>query len=320
MKKISRREFISKASKTGAVLGGYSIVPSLFAFDSSRDNPTPDISIINGEDYFLSSVKAVEQLGGIEKYVKKGDRVGILANSDYKKIGTYTRPEVILGVAYLCKEAGAAEIFSFKGEDEKYWRRSPLSEKYISLIADIKKDTSDHKDVKIENGKILTEANVFASLMDYDKVINIPILKDHGEIRLTCTLKNTMGLSSFGTNIKFHLGGNSVTGAVKMLANPYHNMEHLAQCIADLNQIRKWDLNVVDATEFITDNGPSGPGKLRKENKIVAGADALAVEAVCGRYLDLDPNDSMMVTKAYQSKLGEMDISKLTIAESNLHN
>ena len=29
--------------------------------------------------------------------------------------------------------------------------------------------------------------------MEYDKVVNIPIVKNHGEIRMTCTLKNTMG-------------------------------------------------------------------------------------------------------------------------------
>ena len=315
MKKISRREFISKSSMAGAMIAGHSLVPNLFALNTSGTQQNPDISIANGTDYFAGTIKAVEQLGGIEKFVKKGDRVGLLANSGYKTPGTFTRPDVLLAVAWLCKEAGAAGIYSFKGEDEKYWRKSPLYEKYKSLIADIKEDESDHKEVEIEEGKILKEADVYASFTNYDKVINIPILKNHGEIHLTCTLKNTMGISSFGTNIKFHLGSNYVTGAVKMLTNPYHNMDHLAQCIADLNLIRKWDLNVVDATEFISTNGPSGPGQMLNENKIVAGADALAVEAVCGKYLDLKPQDSVMIQKAYANKLGEMNIDKLTISE-----
>ncbi len=317
MKKLSRREFISKGSKAGTVLAGFSLVPNLFANETSPNEQTTDISIINGEDYFWSTVKAVEQLGGIEKYVQRGDKVGLLGNTSYSNKGTYTRPEVLLAVAYLCKEAGASEIISFKGESESYWRRSPYSKTYKNLIADIKEDESDHKEVKIENGKILKEANVLTGFMDYDKVINLPILKNHGEIHLTCTLKNTMGISSFGTNITFHLGENYFTGAVKMVVDMYHNMEHLAQCIADLNLIRKWDLNVVDATEFISDNGPSGPGKLVKENKIIAGADALAVEALCGRYLNLDPKDSMMIQKANLNKLGEMNLDKLNIFEKS---
>ena len=315
MKKMNRREFISHGSKAGAVLTGMSILPNLFAFDTTTEDQSPDISIVNGEDYFLSTVKAVEQLGGIEKFVKRGDKVGLLANSGYSNKGAYTRPEVLLAIAWICKEAGASKIISFKGESEKYWRRSPHSKTYKTLVADIKEDESDYKDVKIENAQIITEASVKAGFVDYDVVINVPILKNHGEIQSSCTLKNTMGISSFGTNIKFHLGGNYVTGAVKMLVDPYHNMEHLAQCIADLNMVRKWDLNVADVTEYITTNGPSGPGNIRKENKIVASSDALAVEALCCTYLDIDPKESMMVEKASLSQLGEADITKLNIME-----
>jgi uncharacterized protein (DUF362 family) len=316
MKKMKRREFISRGTKAGAVLAGMSLVPNIFAFDTVTENQSPDVSIVNGVNYFQSTIKAVEQLGGIEKFVKSGDKVGLLANSGYSNKGAYTRPEVLLAVAWLCKEAGASEIFSFKGESEKYWRRSPLSKTYKTLITDIKEDESDYKDVKIENAEIVTEASVKAGFVDYDMVINVPILKNHGEIQSSCTLKNTMGISSFGTNIKFHLGGNYVTGAVKTLIDPYHNMEHLAQCIADLNLVRKWDLNVADVTEYITTNGPSGPGDIRRENKIVAASDPLAVEALCCTYLDLDPNESMMVQKASLSKLGEADITKLNIMES----
>lgn len=316
MRSISRREFISKGTKVGALIAGTSLVPNIFASDTQAENKIPDISIVDGANYFWNTVKSIEQLGGIEKFVKRGDKVGLLANSGYSNKGTYTRPEVLLAVAYLCKEAGAAEIISFKGESEKFWRRSPYSKTYETLVADIKEDETDYTDVKIENGIKLNEASVKAGFLDYDKVINIPILKNHGEIESTCTLKNTMGISSFGTNITFHLGENYITGAVKMVVDPYHNMEHLAQCIADLNLVRKWDLNVVDVTQYITENGPSGPGNLRKENKVIAGSDVLAVDALCGTYLDINPKKSLMVQKASQHKLGIADIDKLKIVET----
>ena len=72
MKKMKRREFISKGSMAGAVLAGHSLVPNLFAMGTPRVEQTPDISIVNGTDYFWSTVEAVRQLGGIEKFVKKG--------------------------------------------------------------------------------------------------------------------------------------------------------------------------------------------------------------------------------------------------------
>ena len=98
--------------------------------------------------------------------------------------------------------------------------------------------------------------------------------------------------------------------------NTYHNKAYLAQCIADLNLIRKFDLYVVDATEFIITNGPSGPGKIKKPNKVVAGTDRVAVDAFCCRYLDLDPRSQIMIQKAYGNNLGEIDLDKLTVKET----
>ena len=83
-----------------------------------------DISIIEGTNYFHNTIEAIEQLGGIQKLMSPGDRVGLLANSSFKKPGTYTRPDLMLAMAFLCKEAGAREVFSVKGEGKKYWRRS----------------------------------------------------------------------------------------------------------------------------------------------------------------------------------------------------
>ena len=101
-----------------------------------------------------------------------------------------------------------------------------------------------------------------------------------------------------------------------LIDNYYHEREYLAQCIADLNMVRKFNLYVVDATEFITTNGPSGPGNLRKLNKVVAGTDPVAVDAFCCRYLNLDPEKELMIKKAYENNLGKINLSKLHIVET----
>ncbi len=110
-----------------------------------------------------------------------------------------------------------------------------------------------------------------------------------------------MGISSLTTNLKFHTGPNIVTGAIKTIIDTYHNKEYLAQCIADLNRVRKFDLYVVDVTEFITTNGPSGPGDIKKANYVVAGTDRVAIDTYCCRYLDRNPQDEIMIKKAYDS-------------------
>jgi uncharacterized protein (DUF362 family) len=137
-----------------------------------------------------------------------------------------------------------------------------------------------------------------------DVLINIPILKHHSTAILSGALKNMMGLCTRKTNVTFHLG-----------SGVRNDPEYLGQCIADLNLVRKPDLIVADASEFITGNGPSGPGPLRKLDLVVAGTDPVAVDAFGAKCLEMVPEDIMTVKRAYEIGIGEMDLSKLTICE-----
>ncbi len=313
MKKIDRRQFIKSGLQAGVALGSLAVSPAILAKKVSAAEQIPDISQVHGNDYFKSTIQAVENLGGIEKFVSRGDTVGLLANSGYKKPGTYTRPDVMLAVAYLCFEAGAKKVVGFKKESDKYWQRSPDYEKHKTLISKLQRDDTDYIEAEIPKGKILKDAKVLKGFLDYDKVINIPVVKDHGEIGMTCTLKNCMGISSLATNLRFHAGPNVITGTVKALVDSYHDKQYLAQCIADLNLVRNFDLYVVDATEFITTNGPSGPGELKNPDMVVAGTDRVAMDTFCCQYLDRDPEKEIMIKTAYESHLGEMDLTKMII-------
>jgi uncharacterized protein (DUF362 family) len=116
-----------------------------------------------------------------------------------------------------------------------------------------------------------------------------------------------MGLTTRKTNVSFHLG-----------SGVRNDPDYLAQCIADLNLVRKPDLTVADAIEFITGNGPSGPGPLKRMDLVVAGTDPVAVDAFGATCLDMSPSDILTVTKAYDHGIGEMDLGKLSVVEYNL--
>ena len=150
------------------------------------------------------------------------------------------------------------------------------------------------------------------------KIINLPIIKNHTGVKMTGTLKNMMGLASYRTNLTFHLGPKYVQTLVRELGNFFSDMDHFSQCVADLNLVRKVDLCVVDATEFITTNGPTGPGKMSRPNQIVAGTDRVAIDALCCHYLGLDPSDIGMIQKAHQNKLGTIDLDSLVISRTSV--
>jgi uncharacterized protein (DUF362 family) len=160
--------------------------------------------------------------------------------------------------------------------------------------------------VKIPNGKALKEARIMREFYKNDVFINMPITKDHAGNKFTGTMKNYMGLNYRTNNRTFHKEGWRTVAS---------DIEFLDLCIADLNTIIKPTLNIVDATELIITNGPMGPGKVIKPQKVVAGLDRVAVDSYCCTLWGLKAEDIYMIKAGFAHGLGQMDLSKVKIKE-----
>ena len=251
-------------------------------------------------------------LGGMGRFVPKGAKVALLPNVQAKNPGTFTKPEILRSVIRMCKEAGASEIACLSQLTTAHWEGCGLAavvkEEGILLTLVSNKEPANYKKVPIPNGQALHEAMIMNELSKYDLYINMPVTKDHAGNKFTGTLKNHMGLN--GNNRDFHKANWKTDPA---------DIDHLDTCIADLNTVLKPALNIVDATEIITSNGPMGPGDLAKPQKIVAGLDRVAIDAYCARnILKLNPQEIACIRKAYEHKLGEIDPAKVKIAEARV--
>ena len=304
MKNLKRRDFLRTSIITGgAILIGPRIVSAL-----SKPSVTPveaDIVTISGDDPMMNMAKLLEPLGGISRYVKSGQSVGILINSPWKNPGYYTNPDVALAVAKLCLEAGAVSIVCFKPVPSGYWEKS---KEYVSSETMVKGFTygGERIEVDIPRGISLKKAEIFKTFNEVDVYISIPVAKHHMGTIFSGNLKGLMGVSTSNTNRHMHSPDGQYT---------YDNEEYLAQCVADLNLIRKPDLCVVDAIECATNNGPAGPGETCRPNKIVAGTDPLALDVYAARLIGFNPDDILTFPKAYAHGLGEIDPGKLKILE-----
>jgi uncharacterized protein (DUF362 family) len=202
---ITRRSFIKGSTVLGAssVLGGgVGGWMHKLAFAEGK----VDIAAVKGADYFKNTIKAVEILGGMGRFVSKQATVGLLINSPWEHPGSYVRPEITLAVIQMCREAEAKEIGVFKSLGSGYWRRSALSEKFRDEVKSIQSLEGDYTEVSVPGGRALKKAEVAKGLLDCDVFINIPIAKDHTGVRFTGTMKNMMGATSYRTNRFFHSG------------------------------------------------------------------------------------------------------------------
>lgn len=276
---------------------------------------TPDIASVKGQDVFAQTLRAVELLGGMQQFVEPGQTVGILVNSGFREKGAYTDPDVVIATIHMVFDAGASDIVFLQAIDPQYWTRSELEPEYCDMIARTHEVTGNRsraefseevfvKIPEVEGAVSVKDLELVRALFEVDVFINLPIAKHHGTTILTNSMKNLMGLNTRASNVKFHLDG------------PARNdPEFLAQCIADLNLVRKVDLIISDVSHVIVTGGPGGPGEIVSPLRVVAGTDPVAIDTYCALQIGFLPEDVLTIEKGYLHGLGEKDLSRLMILE-----
>ena len=305
---LDRRSFVKRSATLGAVFIVGGKIVTLFDRALGEENLTPeavDIACVEGENYYDSTRKAVEMLGGMSRFVAKGARVGLLVNSVFTKPGTYAKPQITLAVLAMCSDAGAKEFVSLEDAPGSYWRKAAKTDE-LSALLDTLKSPGSHTTVEIPKGRKLKKAEILREFLSCDVLINIPIFKDHEGTRFTGVLKNIMGATSSSTNRFFHSGSGSGGG--------YEDVDFLSQCIADAHLIRTPTLCVADGTELVVTNGPSGPGRIEKPKKVVAGTDPVAIDTFGATIVGRESNGVAMIRMAQEHGLGTMDLQKLRIS------
>jgi len=306
-KKMTRRDFMRSGAVAGTVVlaGGLMDARGL----NAQGPASPDLAVVTGANPFLAVNKGLGAFGGMKRFVKPGSTVGLIINAPawWKRPGSHTHPDLTLAVILAALEAGAKEIAYLIDPLAGYWKRSTLAAQYEKEIGAVRKCSKDYVGKEIANGKALKKSSVVREYLDYDVIVNLPIIKHHVGVGMSGNLKNLMGVNTDASNQFFHNG----SGA----KGEYEDVPFLAQCVADLNTLRKPDLCVADATEFLLTNGPAGPGELRRLDKVVLGPDPVAVDAYGAPFVNLKAADVLMITKSADAGIGRMDVARLAVKE-----
>jgi uncharacterized protein (DUF362 family) len=306
---LSRRSFLSTAT-TAALAAVFGSRRATAAPSSDLQN-RPDLVVVKGSNYYDATIRAIDEMGGMQKFVPRGSRVGLLVNSSFDRPGTYAKAEIALAVLTTCVNAGAKEIISLEAAPSSYWRRASLSKGQEDLVASVR-PPGEKTTIAVNGGTRLKEIDVVRDFLDCDVLINVPIFKDHDGVRFTGALKNIMGVTSSSTNRRFH------NVSLIPIEGYYNDPVHLAECIAEANLVRRPTLCIGDGTEMIITNGPSGPGKIARPQVVVAGTDRVAVDSFGATLLNLRPEEIPTIRRAFELGLGSMDLSQLKIERISL--
>lgn len=298
---MKRRTFL-KAFSAGVVGAGFLRPQDIFALPPEG---APLLATVKGSDPAAITTAAVEAVGGISKFVSRGDIVVIKPNMAWDRTPEHaanTNPDVVAQMVRLCLDAGAKKVRVFDNTcnaARRVYKRSGIAELAEQAGAEVS-FTDERKFQKTKmNGEKLKEWAVYRDALESDKIINVAIAKHHTLARYTLSMKNLMGLIGGSRNL-LHQG--------------------IDINIADLAAFFKPTLVVLDAVRVLTANGPQG-GNLKDVktlNTVAACADQVAIDAYGSTLFGLESTALSYVRKAHERGLGEMHLDRITVIEKTL--
>lgn len=326
--RITRREFLRRAGILTAAGGLFAVDPTRslaqslnsgggtaqaqHTSDETDSQPAEQdypnlVGVRNAEPAALFDA-GIAALGGMSRFVKPGDRAVIKPNASWNidpSRGATTTPSLIGRIAEHCFEARARQV-SILDHTIDTWHLAyeATGMKRYAERSDARlvpgNSESLYQTVQIPGGKNLESTKVHEVVLEADVLINVPILKDHGSTRMTCALKNLMGL---------------------VWNRWYYHSHGLNQCIADFPLYRTPDLNVVDAYTVMTSGGPRGSShrsNLEIQKMQILSPDIVAADSAAAQTFGAEPADIRHIPLAAEHGLGTMDLDALKIERITL--
>jgi len=309
---LSRREFILRTGAAGAAIAGSVLAGralwqpnhylpgfqvekglSLPSFKLDDGKTLPSMAIAHGTDHGKTIAAAVGALGGMERFIKRGDVVVIKPNVAFDRppaLGATTHPDALRAVAQLVLAAGASKVLvadnpinSPAGCFLKSGLRAVADELNLKLLYP---ESGSFADIQLD-GEILKNWPFFYEPFKHAaKVIGLAPCKDHNLCHASMSMKNWYGL----------LGGRR---------NQFH--QHIHSIVSDFAMLIQPTLVILDGMNVLMRNGPTG-GRLsdvKPMNTVVAGTDMVAIDSYgYSHLLERNLDELTYIHKAHERGLG----------------
>ena len=210
--------------------------------------------------------RALDAMGGMKRFVSRQDIVVVKPNIGWDRMPIHaanTNPDVVAAVVKQAYDAGAKRVIVADGscnDPNRCFQRSGIWQKAYAVGAEVVLPAEHrYRSMRLQ-GDVLDEWPVFTTLVEADKVINVPVAKHHNLAKFTAAMKNWYGV----------LGGRR---------NRLH--QNIDTSIADLATFMRPTLTIIDATRVLVRNGPQGGNidDTREMHTVIASVDQVAADA-----------------------------------------
>jgi uncharacterized protein (DUF362 family) len=322
---MNRREFLIRSAKAGVTVAaagalGYHLYdpkgpqsvaisprPSIHLPDYSISGLERKMSVVYGEDRLKTINLAFTALGGIEKFIKPGDRVLLKVNAAFASppiLSATTNPDLIAEVARLCLQVGASDVVVSDNpinDSESCFSLTGIGEAARSAGARvIIPKASYFRSITLPGARLIRDCPVMYTLFEgITKVIGIAPVKDHHRSGASMTMKNWYGLIGGRRNI-FH--------------------QNIHDFITELGLMIRPTLVILDGTTSMVTNGPTGGSlsDLKQTNTMIVSADQVAADAFGATLLGRTAQELPYLTKAEAAGVGTVNYDSLMPARVSI--
>ena len=236
----------------------------------------------------------VEQMGGMGRFVRPGERIVLKANllrAAPPESAICTHPAVVEAVARLVKEAGGTPVIcdSPGGALHKeavlrsLYEKTGMAAAAAAAGAELAMDSST-RTVSLPEGKVLRQAEIITPVAEADGVIDLCKMKTHVLMSMTGAVKNLFGVIPGLSKVGYHA------------THPDH--ETFADVLLDLTGYVKPRLSLMDGILAMEGDGPGSSGTPRQAGLLLASANPLALDTAAGAIMNLPRQDNPVLLAA----------------------
>jgi uncharacterized protein (DUF362 family) len=287
--------FYDKSGPTGILEESNVMVP-----DFSIPQAGGKIAIAKGADRKETLTRAFEALGGIESFIKKGDRVLLKVNAAFATpamLSATTHPELITRCIELCYKAGAELVRVTDNpinDPAACFQLTGIGAAVESAGGKLIKPKNDFfKPTSVKEGSLIRDwPLLYEPLKGMTKLIGLCPVKNHQRSGASMSMKNWYGF----------LGGQR---------NIFHQDIH--NTIKELAMMVRPTLVILDGTTTMMTNGPTGGAlsDLKDTNTMIVSTDQVAADAFGCSLLGKTVNDLPFISKAAAAGAGTADYESL---------
>lgn len=241
--------------------------------------------------------------GGLGTFIRPGDRVLLKPNMLAAKppeAAVTTHPAIVREVIRLVQQAGGIALV---GDSPGIGGIKRVAEKtgILEVVREMGAELVPFEEaVEIAGGGLFKSFHIAREYVEADRVINLPKLKTHEMMTITCGVKNLFGTVVGTAKAGWHLKA----GADRDL---------FARLLVEICLLRVPNITIVDAIVAMEGDGP-GSGDPKAAGFLLAGTDPVAVDVVAANIAGIPKNLRYVERAARSVGLPGADVKHIRIS------